>query len=365
MRIGISLLNLRPGKVGGIETYIRKVVELAPLAARGDEVVVFVHRDIRDLVPVDLATVVVEHSQRMMDFFRLLEAFTPWRARAIERMIEASGVDVMLYTQQTIFPAVCRIPSLLFVADVQYLVYPRYFSLIERLFRKRTYLKSLEWASHITSISQFTADQLVELCGVAPDKIDVIPLGYDPAEPPAAESSIVPDTPFFYYPAATFPHKGHLQLFRSYAQLKRNGQVHGKLVLTGDRSAYWKRLEKVIDEEMMQDEIIHLGYVSYQDVVALYRGAEAVLFPTEFEGFGLPVLEAVRFGKKIICSRLSVFSELGVPADWQIDFSDANQLLDALKREGTGPLSKEPLSWHDVIEKTFDLLRRIVREQNR
>ena len=107
MKIGISLLNLRPGKVGGIETYIRKVVEWASRVADGDEVVFFVHRDNRDVVPDSEKAVVVDCSQRAIDFFRTLEAFTPWRARSIERLIETSGVDAMFYTQQTIFPIGC------------------------------------------------------------------------------------------------------------------------------------------------------------------------------------------------------------------------------------------------------------------
>lgn len=356
-KIGISLLNLRPGKVGGIETYIRKVVEWASRVADGDEVVFFVHRDNRDVVPDSEKTVVVDCSQRAIDFFRALEAFTPWRARSIERLIEASGIDAMFYTQQTIFPIGCRVPSLLFIADVQYLFYPRYFSRADLAFRRRIYLKSMKVAAKITTVSQFTADHIIDFCGVKPEKITVIHHGFDFAAPPTERSSKVPDDSYLYYPAASYPHKGHAVLFRSFAELVRRGDVKQRLLLSGERNTHWTKLEKILREEGMEDRIVHLGYVSFSDVLSLYQHADAIVFPSEFEGFGLPVLEAVQFRKKIVCSQLPTFAELGVPPEWQVDFSEPDQLGDALSRPGPTELSRLPISWHEAIRLTIDLVR--------
>ena len=188
----------------------------------------------------------------------------------------------------------------------------------------------------------------------------MIHLGYDPVEAQGADSETVPDFPYFYYPAATYHHKGHAQLFRTFSQLKKEGKLTQKLVLTGGRNRYWKELQKVIQEEAMQDDIIHLGHVSYEDVLALYQGADAVLFPTEFEGFGIPVLEAAQLKKKIICSRLSVFDELGVPAEWQIDFTSSPQLFQALCQEGPVVLKKTPVSWREAVLQTLQSLRELV-----
>ena len=161
MRIGVSLLSFRPGKVGGIETYIRKVVEHAPLLAGNDEIVFFVTRANRQVVADDLDVVVVDYPQPVLNAFRILEAFTPWRARSVERQIIASGVDVMLYTQQTMFPKQSIVPSVLLVADVQYLISPQYYSWFDRQFRKKTYLPSMIACSKISAISEFTAGHLV------------------------------------------------------------------------------------------------------------------------------------------------------------------------------------------------------------
>jgi glycosyltransferase involved in cell wall biosynthesis len=91
--------------------------------------------------------------------------------------------------------------------------------------------------------------------------------------------------------------------------------------------------------------------------MALYAGADAILFPSEFEGFGLPVLEAVPFRKKIICSSLPVFDELGVPREWQIDYLDPDQLRAALLQSGPTELLRKPISWQEAIRQTITLLR--------
>jgi len=357
MKIGISLLNLRPGKVGGIETYMRKLVEHVPALAGDDEVIFFVHRDNEHVLTPQVNRRVLNCSQRTMDIFRALEAFTPWRARVAERLFADSGMDVMLYPQQSIFPKKSEIPSLLVVADVQYLLSPQYYSLFDRAFRKRAYIPSLSSCSHIASISQFSADHLTELCGIVPEKIDVMHLGYDPIDTSAVPEKPPVDFPYFYYPAASYPHKGHAQLFRTFARLKQAGDVTQKLVLSGGQNEFWGKLKRIIKEEGLQDDVIHLGYVSYDEVKALYAGADAVLFPTEFEGFGIPVLEAVQLKKKVICSQLPVFKELGVPDEWQIDYVDSAQLLAALRREGPTRLTREPQNWQETAAQTLQILR--------
>jgi glycosyltransferase involved in cell wall biosynthesis len=358
MRIGISLLNFKPGAVGGIETYIRKMVELSGGLCGGDQVVFFVHSANRHVLPDGAEFAELPWSQVQVDAARILEAFTPWRARALERLVEESGVEVMLFTQQSMFPKVTRIPSALLVADVQYLFSPQYYSRFDLAFRKRAYIGSLSRCSRIISISGVTARHLTEHCGVPSRKIDVIHLGFDPGKAAEGDLSVVPDVPYLYYPAVTYPHKGHAVLFRSFAALKRTGRIPHKLVLSGATNRYWNVLQKIIREEGIETDVLHRGYVTYGQVRALYDGADAVLFPTEFEGFGMPALEAVFLKKKLICSALPIFDELGVPREWQIDFSDPEQLLNALNRPGPTRLLKEPICWDEVVRRNLDIVRR-------
>ncbi len=365
MKIGISLLNFMPGKVGGIETYIRKLIQFAPGLAGKDEIVFFVHRDNRASLPADVAGVELPWGQRQVDAARILEAFTPWRARAVESLIADSGVDVMLFTQQSMFPLHCPVPSVLLVADVQYLISPHYYSWLDLRFRKRIYVGSMHACSKIIAISSVTATHLQELCDISPEKIVVIHLGFDQVRELGETVPRLPDGPYLYYPAATHRHKGHAQLFRTFAQLKGSGRIPHKLVLTGSRNAYWKILARVINDEGMQAEITHLGFVTYGQVETLYAGADAVLFPTEFEGFGIPVLEAMSRQKKIICSRLPIFEELGVPSGWQVDFACPEQLLQALVSRGFMQFNIRHFSWQETITESLGNLRLAVESRNR
>jgi glycosyltransferase involved in cell wall biosynthesis len=358
MRVGVSLLNLRLGRMGGIETYMRKLVEQLHALPGGDEVWFLVNKSNCQILPENANSYLVDWTETKTTTIRLLEAFTPWRARGLENAIDALKVDVMFYPHQAMFPKNCSVPSLLTVVDVQQLFIPGNFSYFDRQFRKRAYVPSLQRVSKIVAISEVTADSLAERCGIPRSKVEVVHLGCDEIDQTKVPDQQFIDSPYLYYPAASFPHKGHCCLFRSFGQLKRAGKLSQKLVLTGMRTTNWKQLENIIREEKLDDEIIHLGYLSYEEVLSLYKGADAILFPTEFEGFGIPVLEAVQFNKKVICSRLDVFDEIGVPKEWQIDYQNPSQLLCALQMEALTVLTKHSNTWKDTAIQTYELMKK-------
>jgi glycosyltransferase involved in cell wall biosynthesis len=130
------------------------------------------------------------------------------------------------------------------------------------------------------------------------------------------------------------------------------------LVLSGVRDAHWNSLAADIIRLGIVDVVLDFGFIDYSEVVGLYRGADAIVFPTEFEGFGLPVLEAAQYEKKIICSRLDVFNEIGVPQAFQIDFSDPHQLKSALNSNKPYALEKNTITWAESISKIYDVLRK-------
>ena len=164
--------------------------------------------------------------------------------------------------------------------------------------------------------------------------------------------------PYLYYPAATWPHKGHAALLRTFATLRLGGRIAGKLVLTGQRTALWERTLLPLARTLgIEHEVIHLGFVPFDEVRRLYAGAAAVVFPTTFEGFGLPVLEAVQAGRKVVTSRLAVFDEIGVPLAAQADFEKPDEVLAALAQPGPTRLLREPATWEAVARRTMEVLR--------
>jgi glycosyltransferase involved in cell wall biosynthesis len=363
MRFGMSLLSLRPGNVGGAETYLRQLIRFLPGAGAGDEWVLVMPRELaRELETPGWRRVIVGLGDRGLIAARISEAFTFWRARSVERLIDELGLDAMLFPQQSIFPKRTAVPAVLTVVDVQHLFLPENFGLFDRAFRAAIYPYSLRRARRIMAISNQTKKTLVERASVEAEKVAVVPFGITPGGAASARPLDDLPGPYLYYPAATYPHKNHASLFRSYAALRERRAIEEPLVLTGARTRLWPKLELLIRELGIGAHVRHLGYLPAADVRRVYAGASAILFPTLFEGFGLPVLEAAEFEKKIIVSRLPVFDEIGIPSRFQIDFSDPEQLLGALRLSGPFALEKRPLSWEEIARATVDELRQAAQE---
>jgi glycosyltransferase involved in cell wall biosynthesis len=302
---------------------------------------------------------VVELGARGVVAWRLAEAYAGWRARSLERFLAGLRLDVALFPQQSIFPLRAPVPAVLTVVDVQYLLHPEHFGLFDRTFRAAVYPESLRRAERVIAISEHVRRTVVERCGVGGEKVVAIPLGWDPRGAAGVRPWAGAGGPYLYFPAFSHPHKNHLTLLRSYAALRARGAVSQRLVFTGGRTAHWKRIERAISELGLRGQVLHLGHLPHQEVRGVYAGADAVLFPTRYEGFGLPVLEAVELGKKVIASRLEVFDEIGLPRRFQIDFSDPDQLAAALALPGPTALERRPSTWREMAEATARALREV------
>jgi glycosyltransferase involved in cell wall biosynthesis len=291
---------------------------------------------------------------------RIAEAYTPWRDRRSEAVLAAARPDVTLFPQQSIFPHRAPGAAVLTAVDVQHLVLPGHFGLFDRTFRPRVYPRSMERAVRVIAISAFTRRTLVERCGIDPAKVTVVPLGVEPrreGEPSAPPAGLDPGR-FLYCPAATWPHKGHDRLLRTYAALRRSGSVSDRLVLTGQRTPLWERELLPLARSLgVEGDLLHLGFVPHEQVEPLLASARAVVFPTRYEGFGLPVVEAAVAGARIVASRLEVFDEIGLPRTAQVDFEKPDEVLAALLLPSPTRLSVAPLSWTEVARRTVEVLR--------
>ena len=358
MRIGVSLLNFRVGCMGGIETYFRKLIEYLPVCAAesGDEIIFFANQETKGLLSGNSDVRVLEWSRHKTSFFRLSEIFRPFHVRSVERWIADAELDIYFVPHQAIFPIDVPVPVVMTAHDVQHLYYPRYFSLFDRIYRDAIWKRSLAVASGIISISHFTKKTLIQECGVSADKIKVVHHGYNEIDTTYVEPSQRISNPFIFYPAASYPHKGHARLLNILSVMKKNGSMPFKLVFCGMKTPYWRELENKIKLLNLETEVTHLGFLEHNEVLGLYKACEAVIFPSEFEGFGLPVLEAVQLGKKVICSRLDVFDELGVPPELQVDFSNLNEFKAAMGYTGKIMINSHQ-TWKEAVGETLQVLK--------
>jgi glycosyltransferase involved in cell wall biosynthesis len=311
--VGISLLTLVPGELGGSETYVRELLRAFDRSGELEYRVLVppVAPDAAEGLPSDIAT---EYRQARSIPQRLLAmgaaAGRPGPLRA--RLRDA---DVVHYPLTLRIPSVPQ-PSVVTLHDVQHLDLPGMFPRSERLFRRLAWHRSLASADRVIVMSDFVRGRAVELLGLDPNRIRVVPLGldHDRLVPAAAEPAI---EPFLLYPARSWPHKNHGRLFEAFALLRRERPELG-LVLTGGA---FERVPAGVEAR---------GHVPWDEVVTLMQQASALVFPSLYEGFGLPPLEAMACGCPVACSDAGALPEVVGDAARLFDPRDPRAIADAV-----------------------------------
>jgi glycosyltransferase involved in cell wall biosynthesis len=283
--VGIALLTLVPGVVGGSETYAREL--LRALARDGGEYRVLLPPAARD-AGGGLPAVVAEGYGRARAVAMARAAVDPRHARAL------GPVDVVHYPLTVPLPRV-RARSAVTLHDVQHLDLPRLFSRTERAYRAVAYDRAAKRADRVIVVSEFVKTRAVAKLGLDPARVVVTPSGldHDVLSPRDA-----PRERFLLYPAKPWPHKNHALLFEAFALLRRD-RPELRLVLTGGG-----------DYRTLPEGVEARGQLARAELVDLYRRAAALVFPSLYEGFGLPPLEAMACGCPVACSNVAALPEV-------------------------------------------------------
>jgi glycosyltransferase involved in cell wall biosynthesis len=309
MRVGVNLLWCRPGRVGGSEEYL--VRQLLGLAVVAPEI------SVRLLVPPGFAAA----HPGLDAHFELITAesltrFRPARIAAEDVLVPRllSGVDVVHHAGGTL-PSRHRGPTLLTIHDIQYLQYPQYFSRLRRTYLGRRVPSSIRQATLVAVPSHFVASTLVDAFGRDADDLVVVPHGYDPPSPRSLPDAgelrrryrLGARRPLVY-PAITHPHKGHRLLLDLLAGPWADPDL--VLVLLGGAGAAEPAVAAAITDHALADRVVRPGRVPAADRDGLVSIAEALVFPSEYEGFGAPVLEAMALGTPVITSDRGALPEV-------------------------------------------------------
>lgn len=318
-RIGINLLWLVPGVVGGSETYTTRLLQ--GLAERSSEL------DYTLFALPQFASAYPELSRTFKTVYaplrgrskgaRVVAGENSWLALQAAR----NHTDLMHHAGGTM-PLIRVSRPMLTIHDLQYLFYPEYFTRAKLTFLQTVMPRSAESARLILTPSEFTRRTVIERLEIDPTLVRVVPHGISPIPSHDVASADIRERydiegPFFLYPAATYPHKNHLVLVNGFARLLKM-HPDASLVLTGAKGwREWstaKSMESRLAEEIktleIQDRVKRLGYVSGSDLEALYRTACALVFPSRFEGFGAPILEAWARGCPVIAADATALPEV-------------------------------------------------------
>jgi alpha-1,3-rhamnosyl/mannosyltransferase len=183
----------------------------------------------------------------------------------------------------------------------------------------------------VVTLSGYAKRLVIEHLGVAADRVSVVPVPLDHQPSPDAALCPDPGRPVFVYPAMTHPHKNHATLVRAFSAVVR-ARPEARLVLTGGRGAAEQEVRAEIERLDLGEAIDRPGRVPRADLEALLAGATALVFPSEHEGYGLPVAEAMALGCPVIASNVTALPEVVGDAGLLVDPDDVDGWTAAMLR---------------------------------
>ena len=253
-------------------------------------------------------------------------------------LLASRGVDVVHFPSPTRFAT--SLPYLYEPWDLLHRHHPEFFGPDELRWRDATYRAGCEEAALVVTATRWTKQDIVRQFGVDPRKVAVIPRGpwlaapRSPVDEPA-DAELIAGLPeaFALYPAMTFPHKNHLRLFEALVILRDRHGIVLPLVCTGrPYEAHWPEVVRGVERLGLRSQVHLLGSVSASVLASLYRRASFLVFPSLFEGFGLPVLEAFAYGLPVLASDATCLPEVAGDAALLFDGRDREAIAAALGR---------------------------------
>jgi glycosyltransferase involved in cell wall biosynthesis len=242
-------------------------------------------------------------------------------------------------------PDMLGFPGVLTINDLQHLHYPQFFSMEEYEERERLYRESAERATHIICISEFTRQDVHRQYGIPLEKMStvwIIPSRnvWQPLSESARAALLAGmqlTAPFFFFPAHCWLHKNHAKLIEAFQRIASELPPDIKLVMTGNPFPENHPAAILIRENNLYARVKHLGYRSPLEVRALFQGCLALVFPSLFEGYGMPVAEAIIAGKPVLCSNATSLPEVAGEAALTFDPNSVEEIATSLLNVATKP----------------------------
>jgi glycosyltransferase involved in cell wall biosynthesis len=362
MRVCLDLRWMIPGSAGGLEQQARALIgELRALdrvnlyslilpAECRDDFELRGHENFRVLSRDSLAADWgrVRGALRARLGRRLGGSAVHWPALDRLRALGGLGAEIGYSFNGRIHPELWELPrQVLVVPDIQHEYLPDFFTPEALAERRRQFDPSLARADRICAMSDFTRTTLIERLGLPGERITTTHLAADPIFRPAADPAalaallgrrwgLVPGS-YLFLPAHTWHHKNHRLVIEALARLERDHRLRPLLVCSGGAREAQPALEARIAELGLGGRVRFLGYLAREAVPLLYQGALALTFPSLFEGFGMPVLEAMACGCPVLCADAASQPEVAGDAALVLDARDPGAWSEALARLAADP----------------------------
>lgn len=300
-----------------------------------------------------------------------------WEQTVLPIELLREGAD-LLHALGFVSPLAWRGRTVVTVYDLSFLRFPEVYNRANRLYLGTFTPPSLRRADRVITISEDARRDVIELCGVAPERVTPILLAADdrfrPA-PPAAVKAFrarngLPER-FVLYQGTLQPRKNVDTLVRAYALLRSQGNDDHRLVLAGPRGWQYEPIFELIRQLGLEGSVTFPGFVPDDELPLWYSSATVFAFPSRYEGFGLPLLEAMACGTPVVSSNASSLPEVVGDAGLLVDPTDVEGLCSALRRlleddalrsslSAAGQARAQAFSWRRMASETVRVYREVL-----
>jgi len=349
----------------GIGRYVTNLARaLIPQLAPDEQLIVFFD----PAYPVDMLSSDAVHSLPVG-----VSPFSPRQQWMIPRLLHRHEVDVY-HSAYYLMPYIASVPTLLTLYDLIPIYFPEHSTLKARLLFRWATTLALQAAKHTVAISEATRRDFLARFSLEPEQITAIPLAADPVfvpQPPDVITALrahygLPGK-FLLYLGSNKPHKNLVRLIEAWAAIQAEAR-DVTLVIAGAWLPQHPEPRQHAKALGINDRVCWLGPLPGTDLPALYTAAEAFIFPSLYEGFGLPVIEALACGTPVACANTSSLPEVAGNAALLFDPTQVDAIVDALQRllgdanlradlRHQGLTQAAKFSWSRTAQETLALYR--------
>jgi glycosyltransferase involved in cell wall biosynthesis len=292
----------------------------------------------------------------------------PWAASS-ERL-------ALLHGLAFVTPLMCPCPAVVTVHDLSFALFPEFFRGANAAYLRIFTSISCRRAARVIAVSENTRADVMRLYRVPGEQIDAVPHGVDPAFHPRPASEVaefrrshsLPDR-LVLFVGTLEPRKNLVKLVEAFGKLRAGTTQDVKLVLAGGKGWYYDSIFATVERLDLRGRVIFAGYVPNEELPMWYNAADVFAFPSRYEGFGMPVLEAMACGTPVVTARTSSLPEVAGDAALTVPPDDTDALAEALRRAlQDAPLRQEMrtqgiaraarFTWEETARRTVVAYRR-------